>query len=495
MKKTIFIYLIIFTTLTISCLNSQTVVLTPDASNVEINSRQIKSTVVINQTFLGNEQRNYYGNEAPDNLEINWTCLLGTGKTNKGGKLVDWSGAGWTGQPLMIRYNDELFIIQNAYDHHLKKIRVSDGTVVDQHKFNNVLKGTGTIWTKYDDNNNLVDFYILQGSRRGLQYTQSTPVIQSYRGIAFSDMQDVWMYNSKKMRSYSRDVDGSALILNDTAYLGLENGLFIVFSPDPDDAVMTDGMLQPLIYDVDTLFYPADANTHGGNLVTESSPTYLNGRIYISSGSGHVFGYNLKTKGIDWVFDTGSDMDGSPVVSSDSCILITIEKQYISGQGGVMKLNPSLPPNEAVVWYFPTKNKNFASWKGGIIGSCGISDSYNIADKLAVFVAIDSFLYVVKYDEFESNKMVFGPMKKFQYPTPKLVFKYETGPSISTPIFVGNKLIVATYNGVYLFEYDKDFNFKLLDHQDLGSFEATPFVWNKKIYVAGRDGLLYCFGK
>lgn len=494
MKKLTSLFFLILLILNINCINSQNTGLSPISTNVDIAIREVKSTLIINQTFLGNWERNYYGNEAPNNLNINWTCLLGTGQTRVGADLVKWSGAGWTGQPLMVKLNNELFIIQGAYDHHLKKIRVSDGKVVDQYEYDDVIKGTATIWQKVDDNNNFVDFFILQGSRKGLQYGLNAPLVPSYRAVAFSNMQDVWQYNSVKMRSYSRDVDASALIINDTAYLGLENGLFIVFSPDPQDAQIIDGILQPLIYDVDTLFYPSDANTHGGNLVTEASPTYLNGKIYISSGAGHVFAYNMKTKNIDWVFDTGSDMDGSPVVTNDGCIIITIEKQYISGQGGVMKLNPNLPPNEAVVWFFPTKNKNFASWLGGVIGSVGISDSYSLTDNLAVFIAIDSFLYVVKHDEIDNNTLVFGPMKKIQYSSPKLVFKYKTGPSISTPIIVGNKIIAATYNGVYLFEYDENLDFKLLSHQNLGSFEATPFVWNKKIYVAGRDGLLYCFG-
>ena len=77
----------------------------------------------------------------------------------------------------------------------------------------------------------------------------------------------------------------------------------------------------------------------------------------------------------------------------------------------------------------------------------------------------------------------------------QLVFKYKTGPSISTPIIVGNKIVAATYNGIYLFEHDEKMKFKLLAHYQTGSIEATPIVHNKKIYVASRDGSLYCFGE
>jgi len=460
--------------------------------------RELKTNIIINQTFLGNSGRNFYGYKAPSKLDILWTLNLGTGKTRVGSEEKQWAGAGWTGQALMIKRNDHLYIIQGCYDHHLKKIDVSTGKLISQYKFDDVIKGTGSIWKKNDKNGNLIDFFILQGSRLGVNNNLSSPSVKSYRAVKFSDMSGAWIYNSKRMRSYSRDVDGSALIINDTAYLGLENGLFIVFNPDPAKATIKDGILQPEIYDVDTLFFPDDSKIHRGNLVTESSPSLLNDHVYITSGSGHIFGYNLKTKKIDWIFNTGADMDGSPAVTNDGCILVSIEKEYIPGDGGVMKLDPSLPPEKAVVWYFPTKTKHFALWDGGVIGSVGINDFYNKNDlmpSLAVFVAIDSNLYVVEHNKIDFDKTAKGPQLKHNYPTPKLVFKYKTGPSISSPIIVGNKIIAATYNGVFLFEFDKDLNFKLLDHAALGSFESTPFVWDKRIYVASRDGNLYCFGE
>ena len=36
---------------------------------------------VIIGTFLGNEKRNYYGNRAPDTLEVIWKHYLGKGET------------------------------------------------------------------------------------------------------------------------------------------------------------------------------------------------------------------------------------------------------------------------------------------------------------------------------------------------------------------------------------------------------------------------------
>ena len=77
---------------------------------------------------------------------------------------------------------------------------------------------------------------------------------------------------------------------------------------------------------------------------------------------------------------------------------------------------------------------------------------------------------------------------------PEVVFKYRIGESISTPIIVGNKIVAAGYGGIYLFEFDEDLNFKLLEHKELASIEATPVVHNGHIYISCRNGYLYCLG-
>ena len=103
---------------------------------------------VIIGTFLGNEQRNYYGNRAPDKLDVIWKHYLGKGETVISRKLGSrtWAGAGWTGQPLLVKEERGLFLIQGAYDHHLKKINAATGEIVWQYEFDDVVKGTGSIW-------------------------------------------------------------------------------------------------------------------------------------------------------------------------------------------------------------------------------------------------------------------------------------------------------------------------------------------------------------
>jgi len=466
----------------------------------KLSDGKIKSVELIISSFLGHQGRNYYGNEAPNRLDLLWKFYLGKGKTVISKKIgeKEWAGSGWTGQPLLVRENDQLFLIQSSLDHHLRKINAKSGKMVWEYKFDDVIKGTGTIWINKEARNLEESVIILQGSRRGYDNDLYSKYVPSFRAISYFSGSELWRMNVSRTASYSRDVDGSALIIDETAYIGLENALFTVFNPHPKFATVKQGMMQPKIYKQVKLYDKSDQIRHGGNLVVESSPALLEDRIYITAGSGHVYGYDLNTDALNWDFYIGSDMDGSPVVTRDSCLIVTVEKQYIDGQGGVYKLDPWKPPSESVVWYFPTEDDSVESWQGGIVGSASINDLTKNPDDphLSTFIGIDGYLYVVNHQKIdEAAGEVNGPDNKRQYPTPKLVFKKQIGPSISTPIIVRNKLIATGYKGIYLFEFDKNLNFTLIDKQRRSAFESTAIVNDKKIYIGAKDGFLYCFGE
>jgi len=460
----------------------------------------VPETEVIIGTFLGDWHRNYYGDHAPEKLDVIWRTFLGKGKTIISKKIgeKEWAGSGWTGQPLLVRENGKLRLFQGAFDHHLKKIDAETGKIIWQYAFDDVIKGTGTIWVNSKAENPAEHMVILQGSRRGLDKDLYSRIVPSFRAISGITGEELWRMNVRQTASYSRDVDGSAMILQDTAYIALENALFVKFNPDRKNTVLQDGLLQPEIFQEITLYNNRDIQNHGGNLVAESSPALLDDRIYITAGSGHVFGYNIKKKVIDWDFYIGSDMDGSPVVTSDSCLIVTVEKQYIEGKGGVFKLDPRKRPDESVVWFMPTEDDSMESWAGGVIGSAGINDRTKApADPyLCAFIAIDGNLYVVDHQQIDKQSpKVYGPNNRYKYPQPKLIYVNKIGPSIATPVFVGNKLLAPGYKGLYLFEFTPTGKFRLLDKHLSGSFESTPIVHDHKIFVGSRDGYLYCFGR
>jgi outer membrane protein assembly factor BamB len=149
------------------------------------------------------------------------------------------------------------------------------------------------------------------------------------------------------------------------------------------------------------------------------------------------------------------------------------------------------------VWYFPVEDKKWFHWEGGIVGSVAINDSYitNPGSNLAAFIGVDGFLYIVDHKVLANQREVAGPNNKKLYPAPKLIAKKEIGGTISTPIFVGNKLIAPLDKGLYLYEYDTNYEFTLLEKIDDIQVDATPIAWNGKLYVASLDGYLYCLGE
>lgn len=450
----------------------------------------------ISGTYLGNFHRNFYGNNAPDNLNENWKIFLGHGQTvvsAKEGKK-SWYGAGWTGQPLIISENNKYYLIQGAFDHKLKKISLDNHSIIWEYEFDDVIKGTGTFWVNPENVNSEEKYVIFQGSRKGTNSRLFDDKVYSFRAISYLTGNELWRTNVKRTLSYSRDVDASALVCNNQLYIPMENGILNVINPFAKTFNNSTGYYEPNVISETKLYNNSDAFSHFGNLVTESSPCILGERLYIAAGSGHLYGYNLKSDSIDWDLFIGSDIDGSPVVTNDSCLIITIEKQYIKGNGGCLKINPKLSPDSSIVWFFPTQNKRFAKWDGGIIGTAAINAHYqkDLSKNIVAISAIDGYLYVL-HNSYLNNNKVKSPNNETFYNSPKEIFQYNIGASISTPLLTNNKLIACSYSGIYLFEYDDSLNFNLKDFK-AGIFEATPVIFNNNIYVASRDGYLYCFG-
>lgn len=443
---------------------------------------QVIELQVINRTFLGNEQRNGYGQGVPQKWDLLWKHYLGVGKTRvKKGQEAQWAGAGWTGQPLLFKENGKLFLLQGAYDHHLKKIDAHTGKLVWEVPFEDVIKGTGTIYLNHHTQVPELRAIVLQGSRQSYQRShQNAPALKA---ISLLTGKVVWELNVERTQSYSRDADASALILNDTAYIGLENGLFVSFLPDPRKAHHKNGLLQPKILKRIKFFRSTDALKHAGNLVIEASPAALGHQVFVCAGSGHVIAYDTYRKKVVWDYYIGSDLDGTPVVSKDSCVLVAVEKQYIKGNGGILKLNPR---TKQVEWFFPTQNKLFADWKGGVIGSPAVHDT------LVATNAIDGNLYVFHLTAADTFTKL--PDNKTLVRKPKLLFRYPIGPSISTPLWIDDYLITAGYQGIYIFQKDPKQFLRLVKKIE-GRFEASPFVYEKKLYIASRDGYLYCYGE
>jgi outer membrane protein assembly factor BamB len=445
-----------------------------------------QTSKILVPTYLGNDKRKFHGiGPVPHPLVVVWKYKIGGDSTRIGKKAVKWYGTGWTGQPTLVCEDGHDYLIIGGYDHILRKIDAESGKEIWKYTFDDVIKASSTLFEMKQD------IMILQGSRQGFKNTLRDMLIPSFRAISFNTGQEIWRLNVPRTGSYSRDVDGSALIYKDKIVIGAENGMLYVL--DPLETELRQGIQQPKILHEYRLYDKKDVLQHRGNVTIESSPALLDDVVYISSGAGHIYGIDLKKDSIIWDFRTGSDLDGTVTITEDKKLLCGIEKQYIKGQGGLIKLDPARSPSDCVEWFYPTGNKNFAGWEGGIIGSQSVREVPK--HPMVAFHAIDGYLYVVSLND--TNNMVMGFDSTKFYPSPKLLFKKYIGGSISTPIFIDNHLITQGYNEMmYVFDInDTTMIFSQVDSLNIGSIESTPIVWQNRIYIGSRNGYFYCLGE
>jgi outer membrane protein assembly factor BamB len=349
---------------------------------------------------------------------------------------------------------------------------------------------------------------VVAGSRRGARLKVGDPKIAPLRAFSFATGRELWRFPVPKTPQYSQDVDASSLLVDDVLYAPVEPGYVYGLDPSATEAWLD--WRRPVVrYQSPPLWTAADVKAH---------PDVVGDTLYQAAGSGHVYGLALPDLRTVWDYRTGSDLDGTPVVTRAGKLLVTVEKQYIAGRGGALMLDPAKPPDQATVWYFPLRDKGISEWKGGIIGSAAVNDETN-ADgarpALAAFNSVDGNLYVVSQDTMSGTRVpLFDGTGS--YPSPVEVFHDSIGASISTPVIVGDTIVTAGYgNRVHLYRIEytpassggKGVVLPAADGTSWrvsirrsatfkggNAFEATPLVWKGRVIIGCRDGWLYCLG-
>lgn len=455
----------------------------------------LPSRRIVMSSFLGGGSRCYYGNGAISEYTVSRKLWIGGGETTVRKKTKKWYGAGWTGQPLVVQDAGELYILQSCFDHTLRCIAADSLKTVWSYEMDDILKGCGTVY-RYISGDSLDMLVVLQGSRYGVGKSLYSKRIWSLRAINFDSASELWRMNIPQTHSYSRDNDSSPLVLDDAIFNAAENGIGYFLSRDPYATVADGEFATPQIDTSLTLYETGDIKLHGGNLVAEASPSICGDLIMVTSGAGHVYGIHKESRQIVYDLKVGSDMDGTPVVNHDNRVFQTVEKQYIKGRGGLLKLNPAKAAAQSIEWFLPTQDTLFAGWEGGIIGSCAINDEYidQTHPPLFAVIAIDGNLYVGYQNRYSGNVEV-GYDGKTQLPTPLLVATIPLAPSIGTPIFTNaHQLVVPSYNGLYFFDitYGDNVTMRQTAHLLKGvSIEATPTVVGDRLYIAARNGYFY----
>ena len=352
---------------------------------------------------------------------------------------MTWSGTGWTGQPTVVYENGRPWLLVGGYDHGLRRVDATSGTVMWRAELDDVIKGTNTVY--YESTRPADDrLVVVTGSRRGVGLDIDDPRIAPLRAFSFATGEELWRLPVPRTENYSRDVDASPLRVDGRLIVAIEPGYVLALDtgtlvPGPGGHPMPSVVASsPLLYTPEDV--AAHATDSGSNVVLEGSPALLGDRIYIASSAGHVYGLDRATLAVEWDFACGGDLDSTVVVTQGGKLLVGLERQYVE-HGGVFMLDPSKPPAECVEWFFATADRGISEWAGGVVGSVALHPSA----PLAAFNSVDGNVYMVKTDALDGTNA--GPDGETTYPRPELVFSAATGGSISTPAIVGDRMVVA----------------------------------------------------
>ena len=485
------------------------------------------SPISLVPTYLGNEARRFYGRGAVDRLEEITNMYLGKGETWIRGRKISWRGIGWTGQPILISSRGTNYLIIGSGDGRLRKFNLKNFSTEWSYAYPDVIKGTATFCHLQDLDSKLSSeekWVVVQGSRSGLRNIKEKKPAYALRGLSFQTGRELWRIDIPLTDSWSRDNDSSPLYLGEgKLFNAAENGMGYFLEINRMSSFTNENGVfnTPLVQETLRLYTERDKKRQGKNLVSEASPARWGNIIYQASGSGHIYGIDITTEKIVWDYFVGGDINGTVAINREGKLFCSIEKQYIKGHGGLLKLDPKCPPQEATKWFLPVPNTQWRNWQGGIIGSAAINDEYNrkIFPKLFAVISVNGMLYVGAQSEL-SSKRKRGPHNKKYHPLPRLVYHEKISEvSISTPIFTDeNRLVAAGLGGVFLYQIyfrpvpskgvssllGEDGRHYLVQvkrisrfkgRQGRSRFEATPVVWKDRLYIASRDGYLYVLGK
>ncbi len=445
-------------------------------------------------TFRGNNYRNSstYGTATVTNQKVSQVWSRNIGGFN------GWSGSGWTGQPLIVQWDEETKQIMNLYESKKNKkdlVEVVYATLDGHIYFYDLDDGTYT----RDPINMQMNFkgggaldprgYPLLYVGGGIYVDGRAPRMYVVSLITGKTLYTYGNGDSFTRRNWSA-FDSSPLVdaETDTLIWPGENGILYTIklntqydknagtiSVDPDTPVKT------------RYYSPTCQKRYYGY---ESSASIVDHYLYASENSGMFFCVDLNTMDLVWAQDTKDDSNSSPVFewgSDGQGYIYTAPSLHWTakdnkGSVSVYKLNAQ---TGEIVWERPYSCMTVKDLSGGVQSTPLLGkEGTNIEGMIIYNISRVPTTYK-------------GVLTALDTETGETIWETSTGNyAWSSPT------AVYTEDGkAYLFLVDASGNAKFLDGAtgkvlDTISFgstvEASPIVFNDRIIIGSRGGKAYC---
>lgn len=423
-------------------------------------------------TFRGNPSRSYYGTgpvprSTPEILLRYPDAAMCRSSDNMGETKV-WCGMGWTGQPLVFDRDGRRWVVFGAYDgavHFMDGLTGED--ILPSVPTGDLIKGTGTV-----DPDGHPLLYI--GSRddylRVVAFDRAGEPEVLWKLHAYDHEPTLW----------NNDWDSSPIVIGDHLLVGGENSRWYVIELNrgygPDGLVTVD---PEVVFTAPSWDDELLAALPDRTVSVESSLTVVGDTVYFGNSGGLVQGWDLGgvRDGSDpervFRFWTGDDTDATVVADDDGHLYVGVQWERGLDRarevGQLVKLDPDRA-DDPVVWSV----EDIAGSRSGIWGTPGIWED-------TVYVGTDG-----------------GRLLGVDRATGELRWeKRLPGPLWGSPVVVDGVLLIGDCAGS-LHAYDvADTS---VDPPELwslelgGCIEATPAVWDGRIYLGTRAGHLVVIG-
>ena len=475
------------------------------ADKIEFTDELLKSISDIQGlvTFRGNYTRTKSFAGAPEFTkekfsEKTWT--YNTGKILKSNGVDYWSGNGWTGQPLVIRWSKSTRAVMNMYDTFKDKeglveviypgmdgnIRFLDMETGEETRpvinVGMTFKGTASL---YPDGKTPLLFC-------GSGDAQTGPFGEnvSQRFYIYSLIDGSLLYEGGFNDSFAPRVwhayDSSPIIdpVTDTLIYPGENGVIYTMKLNTvyDEEA---GIINIFPSDmVKFSFDIPDKYKEGGVLWgSECSGAVWNGYLFIGDNGGSVYCLDLNTMKMVWINDVGEDINASPIFETDGgnhylYIATTLKYGYNAhnmGTAAIYKLNAV---TGEIIWKKPYEVHTVKGYAGGVL-STGALGSGLVSDWIFYSVSKTPGLeegYLVALDKYTGEEKWRKSLDMYSWSS-TVFFTSENGK---------NYLIQGCQNGDLLLMDAKTGD--TLDKLNFGSgIEATPALYGNRLVLATRS--------
>ena len=427
-------------------------------------------------------------------------------KGNRSGK-GSWSGCGWTGQPLIVQWSDDVRAVMNLYDWAKQKANLveviyptEDGHIYfldletgkktrDDLNFRMPFKGTGSI-----DPRGLPLLYVGSGDEYEEEDQKSRAMI-----ISLIDGRKLYEFGVQGKDSFAvrqwNAYDSAPLVdeATDTLIWPAETGILYtmklntVFDARGGTISVNPSNIVKLRYDSNNSYDKIDkADSSHKWLGYEGSAAVWNGFIYLASNDGLFQCVDLNTMQIKWIADTKDDTNASPVLE---VILETEAYLYVgtslhftqdSGHKGVTPFFKIDAMTGEIVGQYQLTVETVSGVSGGIQATAAVGQN-NLDDLVFVpfarYNGKDKGVLVALYKDTMEVAWTM-PMEKYAWSSPAIFYNSK-----------GDGYLVQADSGGTIFLVDGRTGSvldKISPTKNGSNFEASPALFGNMLVVGSR---------